>query len=150
MFEIFGWDFEDELWSRFVFELVIWPQEGTLARWTQPSGPLCLWQCFTFLLSKLSCLNRLELCSQKSVIFLFLGTNNIKPLFTCFKPWSCKFFHLMISFSFLHDLILRLWNLKKRQYQVFFNSLEKVVCIFMESKVRWWWLIYGQWPCSFA
>ena len=32
--------------SRFVFELVIWPQEVTLARWTQPSGPLCLWQCF--------------------------------------------------------------------------------------------------------
>ena len=29
----------------FVFELVIWPQEVTLAIWTQPSGPLCLWQC---------------------------------------------------------------------------------------------------------
>ena len=34
------------MWSRFVFELVIWLQEVTLARWTQPSGPLCLWQCF--------------------------------------------------------------------------------------------------------
>ena len=51
---MFGWDFllmlsrdsEDEMWSRFVFELVIWLQEVTLARWTQPSGPLCLWQCF--------------------------------------------------------------------------------------------------------
>ena len=32
-----GRDSEDELWSRFVFELVIR---------TQPSGPLCLWQCF--------------------------------------------------------------------------------------------------------
>ena len=30
----------------FVLELVICPQEVTLARWTQPSGPLCLWQCF--------------------------------------------------------------------------------------------------------
>ena len=39
-------DSEDEMWSRFVFELVIWPQEVTLVRWTQPSGPLCLWQCF--------------------------------------------------------------------------------------------------------
>ena len=38
-------DPEDENWSRFVIELVIWPQEVTLARWTQPSGPLCLWQC---------------------------------------------------------------------------------------------------------
>ena len=24
---------------------MIWPQEVTLVRWTQPSGPLCLWQC---------------------------------------------------------------------------------------------------------
>ena len=32
-----GWDSENEIWSRFVFELVIW---------TQPSGALCLWQCF--------------------------------------------------------------------------------------------------------
>ena len=42
----FSRDSEDEMRSRFVFELVIWPQEVTLARWTQPSGPLCLWQCF--------------------------------------------------------------------------------------------------------
>ena len=26
---------------------MIWPQEVTLIRWTQPSGPLCLWQCFS-------------------------------------------------------------------------------------------------------
>ena len=31
-----GRDSEDEIWSRFVFELV---------KWTQSSGPLCLWQC---------------------------------------------------------------------------------------------------------
>ena len=30
----------------YVFEPVIWPQEVTLIRWTQPSGQLCLWQCF--------------------------------------------------------------------------------------------------------
>ena len=36
---MFGWDFEDDVWSRFVFELVIR---------TQPSGPLCLWQCFVY------------------------------------------------------------------------------------------------------
>ena len=28
---------------------MIWPQEVTLARWTQPSGPLCLWQCLCFM-----------------------------------------------------------------------------------------------------
>ena len=32
-----GRDSEYEIWSRYVFELLIW---------TQPSGPLCLWQCF--------------------------------------------------------------------------------------------------------
>ena len=54
---MFGWDFllmfsrdsEDEMWSRFMFELLIWLQEATLARWTQFSGPLCLWQCFLYL-----------------------------------------------------------------------------------------------------
>ena len=44
-----GRDSEDEIWSRFVFEFVIWPQEVTLVRWTQSSGPLCLWQCFSFI-----------------------------------------------------------------------------------------------------
>ena len=39
-------DSEDEMWPRFVFELVIWLQEITFARWNQSSGPLCLWQCF--------------------------------------------------------------------------------------------------------
>ena len=34
-----NWDSENEIWSRFVQELVIW---------TQLSGPLCLWQCFSF------------------------------------------------------------------------------------------------------
>ena len=33
---VLGRDSEDKIWSRFVFELVIR---------TQPSGPLCLWQC---------------------------------------------------------------------------------------------------------
>ena len=32
-------DSKNEIWSRFVLELVIW---------TQLSGPLCLWQCFSF------------------------------------------------------------------------------------------------------
>ena len=40
-----GRDSEDEIWSRFVFEFMIWPQDVTLVRWTQSSGPLCLWQC---------------------------------------------------------------------------------------------------------
>ena len=37
---------EFEIWSRFVFELVIGPKQVTLVSWSQPSGLLCLWQCF--------------------------------------------------------------------------------------------------------
>ena len=43
-------DSEDKMWSRFV----IWPQEVTLVRWTQSSGPLCLWQCFDIMATKKS------------------------------------------------------------------------------------------------
>ena len=41
---------EDEIWSRLVLELVIRPKEVTLVSRTQPSGPLCLWQCLLFYL----------------------------------------------------------------------------------------------------
>ena len=44
-------DSEDEIWSRFVFKLVIW---------TQPSGPLCLWQCFQSIDWWLDCLDRVS------------------------------------------------------------------------------------------
>ena len=37
-----GRDSEDETWSRFAFENVIW---------TQPSGPFCLWQCLKIKIS---------------------------------------------------------------------------------------------------
>ena len=43
------WDFKDKIWSRFVLELLIWPKEVSLKSRTQSSGPLCLWQCFSFL-----------------------------------------------------------------------------------------------------
>ena len=39
---------EDEFWSRFVFEIVIWTKQVTLVCWTQPSGPLCLGNVFIF------------------------------------------------------------------------------------------------------
>ena len=42
---LLGWDYDDELCSRFFWELVKWPKEVTLVTRTQPSGPLCLWQC---------------------------------------------------------------------------------------------------------
>ena len=43
---MFGWDFEVDAWSRFwrwgLIKICVW----TLVSWTQPSGALCLWQCF--------------------------------------------------------------------------------------------------------
>ena len=40
---LLGWDYEDELCSRFFWELVKWPKEVTSVSRTQTSGPLCLW-----------------------------------------------------------------------------------------------------------
>ena len=58
---------EDQIWSRFVFELVIWPKQVTLVSWTQPSGPLCLLQCF----------------------FLFYNHSNVAKyeIITCFRDF---------------------------------------------------------------
>ena len=55
--------------SLVTFLQLIWPQEVTLARWTQPSGPLCLWQC---LLGK----SKSTQCQivQIEVVFLFFHT----------------------------------------------------------------------------
>ena len=50
---LFGWNFEVSAWSRLWRRNLIcfWTCDVThyvtLLRWTQPSGPLCLWQCFS-------------------------------------------------------------------------------------------------------
>ena len=65
-----GQDSEDEIWSRFMFEFVIWPQDVTLVRWTQSSGPLCLWQCLISLWSRIGCRVAPILCEYcSSTIF---------------------------------------------------------------------------------
>ena len=49
---MFSQDFEVDAWSRFwrwnLIKICVWTCNMTLARWTQPSGPLCLWQCFIY------------------------------------------------------------------------------------------------------
>ena len=53
---MFGWDFEVSSWSRFWIwnwiKICVWTcdmtHKDTLESWTQPSGLLCLWQCFYF------------------------------------------------------------------------------------------------------
>ena len=42
---LLGQDYEDEICSRFFWEIVKWPKEVSLVTRTQPSGPLCVWQC---------------------------------------------------------------------------------------------------------
>ena len=60
---MFGWDFEvdawseDEIWSRCLFEFVIW---------TQPSGLLCLWQCFNC--QEPGCLTHLQIILMSSEV----------------------------------------------------------------------------------
>ena len=66
-----GRDSEDEIWSRFVFELVIR---------TQPSGPLCLWQYFWNQLKLRLTRFLITLCIPSFVMCL-LGCSCIKTKF---------------------------------------------------------------------
>ena len=104
---MFGWDFEvdpcrdseDKIWSRFLFELLIW---------TQPSGPLCLWQCLllfsaclAFKQIKAGTLSSLLLLNSKTILFSFfnLQSNNwhwimqwniIISLYTLWTLWDWR------------------------------------------------------------
>ena len=49
------WDSEDVICSRSVWELVIW---------TQPSGPLCLWQCFSVFLCDVTFISDIGWCGH--------------------------------------------------------------------------------------
>ena len=65
-----GWDSQDEIWSRFVFELLIW---------TQPSGPLCLWQCLNFSTAPCGIHNILSPKMSCKGSFYFLSWISNKP-----------------------------------------------------------------------
>ena len=109
--------------SRFVFELVIWPQEVTLARWTQPSGPLCLWQCLYLSLGSFT-LQRILI-----ILFFFLFNWCFNLLFKYFPPLGALIFlHLCVSFDvgacftfflgkYLFIRWLRSWKANNRLYR---------------------------------
>ena len=110
---VLGRDSED-VWLRFVQELVIWPKElviwpkeVTLVSRTQPSGPLCLWQCFIsslyfnfcfdFYLISIFCVPEVHKGSLsaflKRMYFVFLsfyfGFYCWNKLQLLFLPWLC-------------------------------------------------------------
>ena len=94
---IFDWscclvDYEDELCSRFFWELVKWPKEVTLVTRTQPSGPLCLWQCFniyTGYLERNEAYNRPVAQTDEEVLILTLRTVTKQKLLLCQKYHIC-------------------------------------------------------------
>ena len=71
---MFGWDFEDDAWSRFwrwnLIKICSWICDK-LVSWTQPSGLLCLWQCL--FLQLLHFFHRFENC------FLLLLSSMTSP-----------------------------------------------------------------------
>ena len=69
----------------FVFELVIWPQEVTLARWTQPSGPLCLWQCFIYPYPYYPYIHIIHIHNHTSILLLVFAMGSRR---TCGLLWS--------------------------------------------------------------
>ena len=136
----------------FVFELVIWPQEVTLARWTQPSGPLCLWQCFYLFLNLFvdsfhregltGCggrftsrplaaeKKRVHLIQQKTELYLVTKVSSI--IFKADHSWHAtnvqSFPSIMISwFScfFLLLTVISILFLSSSKIRVLFNWMEK-------------------------
>ena len=110
-----GRDSEDEIWSRFVFELVIW---------TQHSGLLCLWQCF----STLQLLNA-QLYTLLQVEIRHILSNNLCHIFeSIFRPF--------LSFSLL------------------IMVLPVLVVLFNRSRLRpigwlwWWWWPFSACSCT--
>ena len=113
-------------------EIVIWPQEVTLVRWTQPSGPLCLWQCF-FILS----------------VYAFLSKNELWSIYLCgYLSHSSKCFH--------HDIALRSGYRKHLPDQSYSSSLQRVRGQRQAtSKGRrvgglWWWWWWWSWSWSWS
>ena len=76
---------------------MIWPLEVTLIRWTQPSGPLCLWQCLQIILHSREDDATLSVrCVPKSVyldsrkVFYFDISFNFTPFHASCWTWNEK------------------------------------------------------------
>ena len=83
---------EDENRSRFMFVLVMWPKQVTLVSWSQPSGPLCLWQylIYIMLLSFLNLQSQGVRCALSSYeVFRHSGLN--KFLTRCATTFNHQF-----------------------------------------------------------
>ena len=109
-----------------MFELLIWLQEFTLARWTQSSGPLCLWQCFLIWFSKQP---------QAPLLLTWL----LQPLLKRAAPGPARWvgglckcgFHFHFRFNFHFDFLLTL------VYCHFFTlTFSRVVCVSCSQYTR--------------
>ena len=147
-----GRDSEDEIWSRFMFELVIWLQEVTLARWTQPSGPLCLWQCFHLI----ACNHALQCdcfwdISTNSIPkgqgwWLWKGLSSANSLQLLFEPWLTAIGGFNRP-SWKCNCALFLWmSLKLVWSKVQFFSSSQFHSIYLHAKLKFTWpmLSYNQ------
>ena len=113
-------DSEDEFWSRFVFELLIW---------TQPSGPLCLWQCFvdSFVIFPLYLFETVLLLRDLS---LSVGT------FYCWEIWEALLRDLKLIWG---EQTIRITSHTQGWFGVGFPRTRMVL-----SPLTWisWWLMY--------
>ena len=102
---------EDEIWSRFLFELVRWPKQVTFASWTQPSNLLCLWQCL-FIVFLFFCFYILKIIS--------LSESPLNPLFLNFLFFRLFFiisFYFFFGFYLLKILSLREFPRNPQNFQ---------------------------------
>ena len=140
---MFGWDFEVDAWSRFwrwsFIKICVWTcdmtPKVTLARWTQSSGPLCLWQCFSqnfhFVNQPTIWEAEKNAAEQKS--------KDERPEVECgYCSLQTYSFHRLIIFSIFHNTRLICWRL----HHNWFSSLplEEVVCLDSKYKSPYVWL----------
>ena len=84
---MFGWDFKVNAYLRFwncnTYVQDLWTVNCDLVIWTQPSGPLCLWQCFFIFLA----LVPYKICPQRINRGIIYGLTKRQRTASNFAPW---------------------------------------------------------------
>ena len=106
---MFGWDWvdaESRFWRWNSFKICVWTCNITLARWTQPLGPLCLWQCFNAILMSKAQLRWVKISVQNETKSAPHHTTHIY-IYVC----TAESFLVNWSWAFITRGFVRFWLL---------------------------------------
>ena len=121
---------DSKIWSRFVFELVIWLNQVTFISWTQPSGRFALGNVFTH--EKIAQKQCFKICVNKAWI---INTKCVMSLLRLTQP--------PIKYANLQNL----QNAKKHGFRIHWqkintaspkNSIDSVWALFQHCDWQWY------------